>query len=893
MSWLGGLRVRLERGMRRSAAEEEMAEEIRCHLEMEAERLEREEGLSAGEAWRRAVVAFGGVEGHKESLRDGWGVRWVGAVRRDVQVAARGLRRSPGLVAVAVLSLGLAIGLNTAMFSFADAWLLKPLPVPAGERLVHVQVTKEGERTSVSYPDYLEYRRTARTLDGLAAYSTASTLVRWDEQPQSYRSVQLVSENFFQVMGLRAERGRFFLPEEDRTPGTHPAVVISHHLWQTEMGGDPEVIGDTLFLNRQPFTIVGVVPEGFAGAMPPEAYDLFAPMMMSAAIRGGEPLDLTRASQSGWGRLIGRMGPEVTPAQVRAEITAIATELSRADPAAEAGRTAGEVIPVRGTIPEFHAATLPNVLFVMAMVGLVLLVACSNIAGLLLARAASRRHELAVRLSLGAGRWTVMRQLLVEALLLAVPGGLLGFLLAWRGAPLLGALVGAPAGARVAVDFSLDWRILAYATAVTGGSCLLFGLLPALRATRDDLAPVLRELAPSGPERRRLGGAVVVTQVAFAVVLVLTAAVLVRPVVDLLWTESGLDADGVMYASVNLGDPATGPEGGEELFAELLRRLEANPEIAGVETGTATLLSCCADRAPVSLTGEAKVENGPERSVSFNLVSPGLIDLLRIPLMQGRHFEKHDREGAPLVAVVNEAMARRLWPGRDPLGQHFRLGRAFEDREYEVVGVVADAQYITSGKDSTYLFLPLAQNREQARSPGIYIRPRAGDPSALIPLIRTEARALDPDAVVRASSLSEKQHEALRPQRVFGTLFGFCAGVTLLLAALGTYSLLAYSVLRRTREIGIRMALGAHAGHVRRTIVRQGTTLVVFGTAVGLPLGYLGARRLGQMFGGGDAADPLNLVVVALLFLAVAALASWLPARRATRVDPMRSLRIE
>jgi predicted permease len=892
MGWLEGLRVRLGRGVRRGAAEAEMEEELRFHLEMEAERLARDEGLSAEEARRRAVLAFGGVEGHKEALRDGWGIRWVEALRRDLRVALRSLRRSPGLVAVAVLSLGLAIGLNTAMFSLADALLLKPLAVPVGERLVHVRVLEDGQPAAVSYPDYLEYRSGSRDLDGLTAYSAASALVRWDGRAPATRSVQLVSANFFAVLGLEPERGRFFLPEEDRTPGSHAVVVIGHHFWQSELEGDPEVIGDSLRLNGRRFTIVGVAPEGFVGVMPPQAFDLFVPMMMAGVLRGGEPLDLTRGAPSGWGRLIGRMTPGTGAERIAAELSAVAVQLSSAHPDADAGKDRVEILPVRGTIPEFHAGMLPNVRFVMAMMGLVLLVACSNVAGLLLARAAARQHELAIRLSLGAGRGTVMRQLLVESLLLALPGGLLGFLLALRGAPLLQTLVGAPEGTRVAVDFSLDRRILLFTTVAALGSALFVGLLPAVRAARSDLAPALRRVAPSGPERRRLGGAVVVAQVAFAVVLVLTAGVLVRPVLSALWLDPGFAAEGVLDARVSWSDPVAGPGRGEEAFAELLRRLEARPEVAEVGTGTATLLGCCAPETPVWLPGEEPETAG--RRISFDVVSAGLFGLLRVPLLAGRAFTEDDGTGAPAAAVVNRAMAMRLWAGGDPLGQRFRLGDASDGREYEVVGVVADARYEAGRPGSTpYLFLPLAQNRDRAGRLRIYLRARSGDPADLIPVLRAEARALDADAVVRAATLSEERHDALRPQRTFGSLFGFCAGVALLLAALGTYSLLAYAVLRRTREIGIRMALGARAADVRRTVVRGGVSLVIVGTLLGCPLGYLSASRIGGMFGGVEAADPLNYLVVTLVFLGVAVLASWLPARRATRVDPMRSLRTE
>lgn len=892
MGWLKGMRARLRSGFRRGAMEAEMEEEFRFHLEMETERLIGD-GMTPLEARRQALLAFGGVTRHQEALRDGRAIPLLESLWRDVRVSVRGLRRSPALVIGAVVSLGLAIGLNTAMFSFANVLLFKPLPGPMGERLVHVWVTKSGERVGVSRPDFLEYRDRSRTLEGLAAYTLRQPVVRWRSGAARSRDVQLVSANFFEVLGAKPERGRFFRPEEDRTPGTDPVVVVGHHFWQTELAGEAGVVGDTLMLDRQPFIIVGVAPEWFVGAMPPEAIDFFVPTMMAGVLSGGQPLDPTRGGSS-VGSLIGRMRPGGTPAGVAAELSGLAAGLARAYPETNAGRDRVEVLPVQGTIPQIKETMIPGLLFVMAMVGLVLLVACSNVAGLLLARAAARKHEIAIRLSLGAGRLVLVRQLLVESLLLAIPGGLLGFILSLRGARALEALMGLPIGSRIEMDVSPDARVLAFTAAISLGSAVLFGLVPAVQATRRDLASALRRDVSAGRERRRLGSGVVVAQVAFTVVLVLAASVFVRKVLESTWVDPGIGAENVVAAYVALGGQGADPARAGAVVADLAHRLEARPEVSGVGMGTATVMGCCAREAPVRLAGEEPAESGAERSIPFNAVSAGLLEMLDIPLLRGRTFDARDSEGSPRVAIVTQSTARRLWPGLDPLGQRLRLGRPFDDREYEVVGVVADARYVADGgKDSPYLFLAFAQNRKEAGRPRIYLRARYGDPHALIGLVEREARALDPDAPATAVTLRDEMRDALHSRRVFGTLFGVCALITLLLAALGTYALLRYTVVRRTREIGIRLALGAREAQVHWTVVRQGVTIVASGTLVGLPLGYLGARGLGRMFGGADPAEPLTFAAVTVLLLAVAALASWLPARRATRVDPMVALRVE
>jgi predicted permease len=522
-----------------------------------------------------------------------------------------------------------------------------------------------------------------------------------------------------------------------------------------------------------------------------------------------------------------------------------------------------------------------------------LLVACANVTGLLLARAGVRRREVAIRLSLGASRLALIRQLLIESLLLALPAGVLGYLLApWGTNALKGLLVG-PAGTaiRTNMDLSPDARVLAFTLAVSLGSVLLFGLVPALQATRLDLLHSLRGEAPVGRWQRRLGGAVVVAQVALSVLLLFSAGVLVRGVVTALRVDPGFKAEQVVSVPVSPSGPGyEDPAAQGRFFAEVVRRLDADPEIAAAGLASATLLDFAPDVA-VQLPGEEPAREGTERRVAFNAVTPGVIELLGIPLLRGRTFAERDREGAPSVAVVNETMARRLWPAGDAVGERLRI----EEQDFEVVGVVADAKYIgTEDKQTPYLFLSYAQNRERVWSTTVYASASHGEPGAAVSIIGRTVQALDPDVPsMGGRTLAENLRYVLQPTRAIGSLIGIAALLALVLAAIGTYALLSYAVVRRTREIGVRMALGARPGDVRRMVVRQGIGLAVLGAVIGLPLGWAGARVLRSMIQGIGPADPLSFGGILVMLLAVAAAASWLPAWRATRVDPVEALRVE
>jgi predicted permease len=813
----------------------------------------------------------------------------------EVRVASRGLLRSPALLVGAVVSLGLAIGLNTAMFSFVDVLFYKPLPVPAGPQLVEVSIVDDGERRpgpglSVSYPDYLEYRD-ARTLQGLAARTQRGATVGSEGGALQFKQVELVSENLFQVLGVQPRLGRFFLPEEGRTPGVTAVAVVSYWYWQHELQGNTEVVGQMLTINGHPFEIVGVAPDGFRGAESMEAFDIFVPLMMSAALQdGGPPLSIGREG-SGWGRMIGRLRSGVTPVQAQAELSGIAKALARSYPVTNRGKGI-EVRPVRGVRPEMQEGAKPYVLMVMGMCLVVLLLAWTNVAGLLLARAEARRREIAIRLSLGASRATLIRQSVIESVILAAPAGALGFLLSlWR-ADTLQLLVGVPDSIRIDMDLSPDLKVFGFTAAASLGCAVLFGLFSVARATNPELARSLRGIPVGRPAR--LGDAVVVVQIAFAVVLLFGTEGLVRGVVKALWADPGFRTEGIAIAALRpTGAQYVDPGRREAFYDDVVRRLEGRPEIRKVNLAVSPLLGAT-PVADVRFPGEELPMPGEERRIGYNVVSPGTLEMLSIKLVRGRTLEAGDVKGAPPVTVVSETMAHQLWPGKDPLGEHIEVANL----QFQVVGVVADARYAAStGILQPFFFLSYPQNRENPElvwSTVLLVDARSGRAQSAISAVRGVVQELGPDLVLgRYWTFDEELREAIRAERVFGVLIGVCAALALLLVAIGTYSLLAYMVARRTRELGVRMALGARKATVQRLVVRRAIALAGSGALLGLPLGFLAWRPVQPMFQHAAPADPLSFAGVVLLLLGVAAAASWLPARHATRIEPMVALRMD
>ena len=826
----------------------------------------------------------------------------MGTLWQDLRYAARMLMRSPAFAVAAIASLAIGIGANTAVFSVANAVLLRPLAVPDAGRVVELHKrTSEGDGQSfpVSYPDYRFYRDHNEVFSGLLCWGEATLALSADGQAEQVFGM-VVSGNYFDVLSLRPAAGRFFDTDEDAAPGAHPVAVLGYGFWQSRFGGDPQAIGRSVALNGRQFTVVGVAPQDFKSTVPLYAPDVWVPVSMQREVLPGGDMLGTRGAQ--WLQMVGRLRPGVSVEQAEAQASALALQVRAEHPedgvGAEGEPLKATLLGVRlapvGSFPVEVRQMITGALgLVLAVVTLVLLIACANLSSLLLARAVVRRREIAVRLALGASRARLVRQLLTESVLLCVVSGAAGVVLAlW----MTDLLVAFRPDARLPIDFnfSLDWRVLSLTLALSLATGVLFGLLPALQATRLDVSGALKDDHGGGGHGRP--GArdwFVVGQVAMSLVLLVSAGLLVRALTRAHNVFPGERPQEVV--TVTLGPHLLGYDDARtrEFYRQLVERAESLP---GVESAG------LADGVPVA-GGYAMTAfeiKGEQRMAGVNSVSPGYFDTLGIPVVRGRDFAAGDRAGAPAVAVVDEALARRFFAGEDPVGQliTFDAGPAQGRRQIEVVGVVRGGADVSLGwRPHFFVYLPAEQplfGEGATRRMILHARARRPLHEQTLAALRRETAALDSNVpVLSASPLAEQIYAALLPQRVAAAIAGVFGLVGLALASVGIYGLVSYTVAQRTREIGVRMALGAQTRDVLALILRRGLRLSAYGIALGLAGAFAATRLLGEMLYGLSATDPLTFAGVALLLAAVALLASYVPARRAARVDPMVALRYE
>jgi predicted permease len=834
----------------------------------------------------------------------------------DLRYGAKMLWKSKGVTVVAVLSLAIGIGANSAIFSLANSLLLRPRPVSHPEQLVEIYVS-EGEQqpySSTSYPSYLDLRDHNDVLSGLAAYSIQQFNFGAANQVEQVWG-EAVSGNYFDVLGIAAQRGRTFSPDEDLVPRRNPVAVIGNSLWQRRFNSDPELVGKTITLNNQSLTVIGIAPPQYTGMIRGLSSEIWIPMaMMPAVDRNGERMLTSRGNR--WMILVGRLKSETTLAQARARFDLLTLDMQAAHPEewlskSESGRTrvsAITVLPESETRihPAMYSAAYGAFALVFVIVNLVLLIACINLAGMLLARDVTRRREMAVRLAIGASLFRIVRQLLTESVLLSIIAGAAGILLAvWFLNLIISAIPALPEGIRVALDLRLDWHVVIYTIAFSTITGMLFGLVPALHSSKADVSTVLKDdssLFTGFYRKSRARMALVVVQVAFSLLLLVGAGLVLRSLEKIRPTRLGFNTENMVVGLVRLDEAKYDRAGTQEFYRQLSERLTALPGVQAASLVSEIPLTFMGGtRSSIDIEGYHPGA-GEDMQIAAVLAGPRYFTNMRVPFKQGRDFEERDREGAPCVAIVNEVFGEKYFRGSNSLGRHLmKYGGAPNAPAIpcEIVGVIRDNEWQSLEKQ-VHPFYALALQQSQRRQFTLVVSSDGGDQASLIGSVRNTIRELDPMIpVADVQTLRDYFSFGLYPFRMLAVVMGGCGVMALLLATLGIYGIISYSVAQRTRELGIRMALGALQKDILRLVIGQGLFLVIVGLASGLVLSFALTRVLTSSLVDLDlplpvsAIDPLTFAGVTILLALVALIACFIPARRATKVDPIEALRYE
>jgi predicted permease len=870
---------------RKRQLEADLDDEIQTHLEMQADECVRQ-GMDPDLARVEAVRRFGRVEHIKDDYRDRRGLPLLEAIARDVRYSLRLLRRSPGFSLIAVLTLAVGIGATTAVFTIVNRAALRPLPVQRPGDLVALSNVGAGMFQGFSYPYYVDLRDRARSFSNLIAYRFSPLSVRAsgvNERLWGY----LVSGNYFETLGVGAVVGRTITPADDRDRGGHPVAVISYRYWQRRFGGDPAAIGQGILVNGRTYTVIGVAPRGFFGTEIVAAPDLWFPIAMQAEIDSRTRLLDDRRIENLL--VIGRLAEHASRSQATAELDAIAADLGRVHPDTSAGRRiVHSPVGLMGNVmrePVFGSVTV-----LLVVSGVVLLVACTNLANLLLARAIDRRHEIAVRLSLGSGRLPLVRQLLVESLMLSIAAGGAGLLLA---ASLMQAVALAPLPIDVplAFDFPIDRRVLLFNVALSVITAVMFGLIPALQGTKANISAVLKDAAGS-TERRGVTwrNGLIVVQVALSLVLLTGAGLMWRALAQARRVPLGFSTTGAVEVTFDLRLQGYSDEQGRELQQRLVEHVRSLPGIANAGLADVVPLDLHFTRQRI-YHESAMSERDAQATVAYlSKVSPGYFRTMRTRLLEGRDFNELDDDRGASVVVVNRALAAQMWPDATALGQRLRMGRSADSPVVQVVGVVEDGKYGSFNDESRpALFRPLKQSYSGTTS--IVARTNGGAGTALA-AIRGAVRDVDPNMPIAAArTLDERLAVVLLPARVMAWGLGSFGALALLLSAVGLYGVMSYSVSSRTQEIGIRMALGADRRDLLQMVFGDGGRLVAIGILAGVGLSVFLTRLLRVLLIGVSPTDPATYAAVVLSLVAVGSIACWIPARRALDTDPVDALR--
>jgi putative ABC transport system permease protein len=892
------LRVRswLQATLRRSQMDTEMDSELRFHLEARAEDLMRA-GVSRQEALRRARLEFGGVDKTKEECREARGAHLAETMMQDFRYGLRMMLGAPGFTAMAVLVLALGIGANTAIFSVVNAVLLRPLPFDQPDRLFQIwhtppQASFPGMKEfTVSPANFIDWRNQSSAFEGMSAYGFGRYTLTGSGNPEAIRTCAGTS-GLFSILHVRPMLGRDFL-EDEYQPGHDHEVVLSYKLWRSHFGGNPEIIGKNIELNGQAFTAIGVMGPGFQF---PIASDLNDQSQMWKPLAWGDQDRAVRDNRN-YG-VVARLRDGVSWRQAQAELDAISNRLAQQYPADNKGWGA-IAVPLRD---DLVSDVRPALLILLGAVLLVLLIACANVASLILSRTFSRRKESAVRAALGATRRRLLQQAFAETLLLAIAGGALGLVFAHYGVILIVKFLAQrlPRSGEIALD---GW-VLAFTLGVSLLTGFTAGLLPALRMAKADLNQALKQglgrtAADSGGNRTRK--VLVVSEVALSLMLLIGAGLMIRSLWILQNTNPGFDPDHVVTMVVSIPQNKF-PEPGQEIsyFNRVLDGVRVLPGVQAAGLIDAMPLSDDGSHQPISIEGRPVVAMADQPEVDVRLISPGYLSAMHISLLRGRDVDDSDVPGRPGAVLISQSMAELFWPHEDPIGKRLTM-YFFPDVARVVVGVVADVklQALNETHSAPTLYLPVGQlsppKGASWRSFGMILAVRTGiDPISTIPSITSSVRNVDANVpLLNIRTMGDRVSESLSPQRFSMLLLVAFAGLALLLAVVGIYGVMSYSVSRRTQEIGIRVALGARRKDVLMLVVRQGLLLALTGSASGIVGALLLSRVIASQLYGVSPTDPLTFVAVSILLTAVALAACYIPARRAMRVDPMVALRYE
>jgi putative ABC transport system permease protein len=816
---------------------------------------------------------------------------------QDLRYGARMLLKSPGITFVVVLALALGIGANTAIFSVVDAVLLRPLPYPESDRLVFLNETSKAmDEISVSYPNFSDWRAQNQVFEKIGVYNRGSYNLTGAGEPERLVTGQ-VSADLFAALRVNPALGRLYTNDEDK-PGGSPVVLLSHALWQRRFGGQANILNQPITLNDKSYTVIGIMPEGFRF---PNRAEMWVPVGQLS----GEPAWLHRGNHPGlYG--VARLKPGVTFAQAKADMDNIGANLEKQYNDSNAGNGVG----LHPLLEAFVGESRGKLWFLFGAVAAVLLIACVNIANLLLARAQSRQKEMAIRSAMGAGRWRIARQLLTESVLLALIGGTLGLLVARWGLALI--LYVSPDAIPRSKEISLDWRVLAFTVGLSFLTGILFGLVPALQAGIVDVHETLKETARGSSGKHWLRSSLVVVEVATTLVLLICAGLMIRSFYRLQNVNPGFSYDQLTSFSVSLPQKKyKTPEQQDQFYGRLLENLRGMPGVEATAAASGLPLGNNGRQTSFVIDGRPRPPRDQTPLMEACLVTPDYFRAMNIRLIRGRYFDDHDdrswiagqdlskleeveREMAPLNSIIiDEEFAKRYWPGEDAVGKRIGMGSEKRPLYLTVLGVVARVKMEGLGQDSNRVqgYFPFKQIPDNDMT---MIVKASGDPNQLIGGVRQQVAAIDPDQpIYSVRTMHEIRAESVAPERLNLTLLSIFAGIALILAIVGIYGVMSYSVTQRTREIGIRMAIGAQPRDVFRMVIWQGMLLALIGVGIGLVGAFGFTRLMTTMLFGIEPTDPTTFAAIAVLLTAVALVACYVPGRRATKVDPVVSLRYE